>query len=132
MNFKKSAIIALMFLAFNLCTLGEVNAASLGVKCLVFNGGSRSKILVRGTGLKGRYYVKVYSGETAIQSGEKATDSKGAIGFVFDSDPDVISANPSATPIPPDFIKNKKAVGVIRKAGTHARIGGVIEMCLPR
>jgi hypothetical protein len=131
MNFKRSAILTVVLIVLSL-SIGEVYAASLSVKCLVFNGGSRSKVFVRGTGLRGSYYVKVFSGDGDVLSGEKSTDSKGKIGFLFDSDPDVISTNPAATLIPPDFIKNKKVVGVIRKASSHARIGGVIETCLPR
>jgi len=131
MNFKRSTLLTVALIVLNL-SMSEVNAASLSVKCLVFSGGSRSKVFVRGTGLKGHYYVKVFSGDADVLSGEKSTDSKGNVSFLFDSDPEVISTNPSATLIPPDLIKNKKVVGVIRKAFSHARIGGVIETCLPR
>jgi hypothetical protein len=123
---KFTAVVAIG-LSFNLSMLADVNAASLSVKCLAASGASSAKIGVRGTGLKGKYYVKVFSGKNTMQSEEKPALDGGVVDFKFDSDPDAINAG--AIEIPADFIKKRRVVGVIRKAGTHARIGGVISTC---
>jgi hypothetical protein len=126
---KLTAVVA-MGLSINMSMLADVNAASLSVKCLAASEAGNAKIVVRGTGLKGKYYVKVFSGKNTKQSEVKPALDGGVVDFKFDSDPEAVNAG--AIEIPADFIKKRRVVGVIRKAGTHARIGGVISTCIAR
>lgn len=130
MNFIKLTAVVAIGLSINLSMFADVNAASLSVKCLAASGAGSAKIVVRGTGLKGKYYVKVFSGKNTKQSEEKPALNGGVVDFKFDSDPDAITAG--ATEISADFIKKRRVVGVIRKAGSHARIGGVISTCIAK
>lgn len=116
-------------IALNLCILTDVNAASLNVTCQVGSGGSRSSIKVRGTELKGNYYVRIFSGEEAIRTEDKATSSKSVIEYRFDSDSGYIASHPGTLAIAPDFIKKRGVVGVLRKVGTNARLGAVRTRC---
>ncbi len=127
MSFNKIIGLTIIYLALNLSVLADANAASFSVKCQAVRDRSSSKIVVRGTGLRGKYYVKVFSGGNTKQSEEKLTPDNGVVDFKFDSD--LAYVNAGAIAIPPDFIKKRRVVGVIRKAGTHARIGGVISIC---
>jgi hypothetical protein len=129
MAFKKLTLLAVITSALNLCMLTDVNAASLNVSCQVGGGGSRSSIKVRGAGLKGNYYVRVFSGENIVKTEEKLTGDNGVIEFRFDSDSDFITNNPSTIEIAPNFIKKRAVVGVLRRGGSRARVGAVRTKC---
>jgi hypothetical protein len=129
MAFKKTALLTVTTLVLNLCTLAGVDAASLNVSCQVGGGGSRSSIKVRGAGLKGNYYVRVFSGENIVKTEEKLSGDNGVIEFRFDSALDFIANNPSTIEIAPNFIKKRAVVGVLRKGGSRARVGAVRAKC---
>jgi hypothetical protein len=106
------------------------NAASLTVQCKI--GGARSSVAMRSTGMKGKYFVKIFSGDSEVQSVVKVANSKGVIDFRFDSSDAVIQQNQGITKIESDFIKKRSVVGVMRKAATHAHVGGVSTTCKSR
>lgn len=126
MNFIKVAGLAITTLALNLGILGDVDAASVSVKCEI-RGTSRSKISVDGAGLTGKYYARAYSGGVWKTSKVKATDASHEVEFDFDSNSNDIKAG--AVAIPATFIKGRKAIGSIRRAGTNALIGTVGATC---
>jgi hypothetical protein len=129
MNFKKVAGLAVTALALNLSILGDVNAASIRVKCEVRDT-SRSKVSVDGAGLSGKYFARVYSGGIWKSSRVKAANSSHEVEFDFDSNSNDIKAG--ATAIPATYIKGGKVVGSIRRAGTNALIGSVGAACRVR
>lgn len=123
---KKVSLIA-TFLMFNLSGIGNVEAAALGVDCEISRGTgilNRSRIIVRGGDLIGKYYVRVISGGIIKQSTSKVADNKGMVNFIFDSTPKA-----GITAIPATFIKKATVVGVLRKALTNARIGALRATC---
>jgi hypothetical protein len=129
MAFKKIVSCFLISLVFNLGLWADASAGSLSLTCRTGGNGTRSAIKLRGTGLRGKYYAKIFSGDNFKQAEEKAVDANGVIEFKFDSDPTIIANNPGTIEIVPDFIKQKEVVGVLRRAGTFARIGGMRSRC---
>jgi hypothetical protein len=119
-----------LILAFSLDVTSVANAASLTVQCKI--GGARSSVAMRSTGMKGKYFVKIFSGDLEIQSIEKVANNKGVIDFRFDSSDAIIQQNQGITKIGADFIKKRSVVGVMRKAGSHAHVGGVSTTCKSR
>jgi membrane carboxypeptidase/penicillin-binding protein PbpC len=119
-----------LILALSLDVTSVANAASLTVQCKI--GGARSSVAMRSTGMKGKYFVKIFSGDAEMQSIEKVANNKGVIDFRFDSSDSFIQQNQGITKIQPDFIKKRSVVGVMRKAATHAHVGGVSTTCKSR
>jgi hypothetical protein len=119
-----------LILALSLDVTSVANAASLTVQCKI--GGARSSVAMRSTGAKGKYFVKIFSGDSEIQSVEKVANSKGVIDFKFDSSDTFIQKNQGIIKIETDFIKKRSIVGVMRRAGTNAHIGGVSTTCRSR
>jgi len=91
---------------------GDVNAASIDVKCEV-RGLTRSKISVGGASFAaGSYRASVSSGTAAaIFSKALQRPVSGEVEFDFDSNPADIRAG--ATAVPPPFIKNRTVTGRI-------------------
>ncbi len=54
-----------LILALSLDVTSVASAASLTVQCKI--GGARSSVAMRSTGAKGRYFVKIFSGDSEIQ-----------------------------------------------------------------
>ena len=129
MALKKIVLLALVSMALNMGWWADANAGSLSLTCRIDGHGTRSVIKLRGTGLRGKYYAKLFSGDNFMQAQDRAVDSNGVIEFKFDSDPNVIANNPSATEIAPNFITKKEVAGVLRRTGTFARIGAIRTRC---
>jgi hypothetical protein len=126
------ALVANFSLLSDVCARG-VNANSRGVSTscvLVKSGIPRSKIIVKGTGLKGEFYARAYSlsEERWIDSkATKLTDKRGMVKFVFDSDPEAVELG--ATRITPDFNREGEAGGSLRESVTNARIASMGAEC---
>jgi hypothetical protein len=131
MTFKKIVLFVLISLAFNLSFGANANAGSLSLTCRIGSDGTRSVIKMHGTGLKGKYYAKIFSGDNFKQSEDKVADGSGVIDFKLDSDPNFIANNPGMIEIPSDFIQKREVAGVLRRAGTFARIGAIRTRCKP-
>jgi hypothetical protein len=129
MTFKKIVFFTVTSLVLNLGFWADTNAASLNLTCRVGIGGTRSIIRMHVSGLKGKYYAKVFSGENIMQSEDQTTDAKGSFDFKFHSDPSFITSNPDSIKIAPDFIVKREVIGVLRKAETHARIAAIRARC---
>jgi hypothetical protein len=127
---NRAVCFSALILALSLDVTSVANAASLTVQCKI--GGARSSVAMRSTGAKGRYFVKIFSGDSEIQSVEKVANSRGIIDFKFDSNDAFIQKNQGIIKIESDFIKKRSVVGVMRKAGTHAHVGGVSTTCKSR
>lgn len=136
MRLKKVISLAVCLLLFYLSILDIANAASIWVKCEV-RGTDRSKISVKAAGLKGRYFARVASGGSFIQSAVKPVTFR-KVEFDFDSGEDDHihdSGDPvieGATAIPATFIQGGKVLGSIRKAKTRALVGTVRAACRVR
>lgn len=112
--------------------IGSANAVSLTVQCKVTKdvfGNQRSIVAVRGTKLKGKYYLTVFSGEVHERSKIKRTDNEGKIDFRFDSDISYLTAHPSADQIGSGFIVKRRVVAVLRNASSGAHMGGIDTDC---
>jgi hypothetical protein len=107
----------------NLSVTVDVNAAGLGVWCQV-RGLERSKVNVKGRGLRGKYFAKIYSGGVWVKSGVKAA-VKRQVEFEFDSHDE----GPGVTLISPTYIKDLKVLGVIRDAKSKRLIGKIGNSC---
>jgi hypothetical protein len=111
MNFKKVAGLAITTLALNMGILGDVNAASVDVKCET-RGTSRSKVSVDGAGLgAGLYKARAQSGTHVAWSRAFQRPVRGEVEFDFDSDPGDIRAG--ATAIARTFILRNVVAGRI-------------------
>jgi hypothetical protein len=111
------------------CYVVEANAASLDINCRVVAGGVRSAIKLFATGLNGQYYAKVISGNNIMQTEAKTTNGKGIVGFTLHSDLNYVIGHRGTLHIAPDFIKKRDVVGILRKAGTNARVGAIRAKC---
>jgi hypothetical protein len=120
MNLKKVAGLAVTALALNLSILGDVNAASVEVKCEA-RGASRSKVSVDGRGFgAGLYRALAQSGAGAKWSKALLRPLAGEVEFDFDSNPADVRAG--ATAIVPTFIKNGAVTGKIYSYNSRTRI----------
>ena len=126
---SKPGFCTILVLTLNLNFLGNSGAASLDLTCRVSSEGTLSMIKLNGTGLSGKFYAKIISGENFTQTEVKTANKRGNIEFKFHNDPNYVANNPGTDKILPDFIKQSEVVGIIRKAGTHARIGGIRAKC---
>ena len=116
----------LLVLALGWFACSNTYADSLSVACQVgIPKSSVSRILVRASGLKGSYYVTVFSGGDSVQSESRPAKGNGLIQFKFDS-----VLKPNAVSLPENFIKRKTVTGVLRNAETHARIGAIRTQCI--
>jgi hypothetical protein len=108
MNFKTLTGLAVTTLALNLSILGDVNAASVGVKCEVRSG--RAKISVDGAGYgAGLYRARVEkSGTALVWTKNLKRPVAGEVEFDYDSNRADIGAG--ATAIPATYIKNGTVV----------------------
>lgn len=129
MSFKNIALSFLISIALNLILPANVNAGSLNLACRVDGNGTRSIIRMYATGLKGKYYAKVFSDDNVMSADAKPAKRNGVIEFRFDSEPTVIATKPGTIAIAPDFIKEREVAGVLRKAGTRARMGAIRADC---
>ncbi len=121
--------LALIGLVLNFFVSGYADAASLFAECKVGNG--RSTVAVRSLGIKGKFYVLVFSGEenNALSSPKRAI--KNRVDFLFDSDPVFLADNPEpiAFKIEPKFILKREVAVVIRNAETNEHMGGIRIKC---
>jgi hypothetical protein len=129
MELKRVVFFTVASMVLTMSFFTEVNAASINLSCRIGSGGSRSVIKLRGTGMKGKYYAKIFSGENMMQAEDKFANSNGVIDFKFDSDPKILTNFPYTTEITTNFIEKREVVGVLRKAGSLARIGAVRTTC---
>jgi hypothetical protein len=120
---------AILVLTLSLSFLGNSSAASLDLTCRVSSEGTISTVKLNGTGLSGKYYAKIFSGENVVQTDAKMANKRGSLEFKFHTDPDYVANNPGTDKILTDFITRREVVGILRKAGTHARIGGIRAKC---
>lgn len=132
MNFKKIVGLAVTTLALNMSILGDINAASVDLKCEV-RGANRSKISVKGAGLgAGLYITSVKSGAGAeVFAKAHQRPVKAEIETDYDSNPNDIAAG--ATAIPRTFIKNGTVRGRIYRYNSttrlHELLASIKESC---
>lgn len=112
MNLKKIVGLALTTLALNISILGNVNAASIDVKCEA-RGLSRSKLSVDGAGLAAGLYRASVSSGTAAAIFSKALQRPVNGEVEFDYDSNVADIRAGATTVPSTFIKNRTVTGKI-------------------
>jgi hypothetical protein len=129
MALKKIVLYFLISLVFNLSLWADASAGSLSLTCRIGGNGTRSTIKLRSTGLRGEYYAKIFSGDNFKQAEDKAADANGVIEFKLDSDPAIIANNPGTIEIAPDFVTKREVAGILRRAGTFARIGAIRTRC---
>jgi hypothetical protein len=134
MNIKYKHIKGVVILAC-MATLSvsanAVAASSINTSCVyVANGVPRSTVIVRGKGMRGKFYARVYSlseERWVISAINKSANKRGLVKFVFDSDPEAIARG--ATEITADFNKNEEVAGTLRDAETNGRIGLATAEC---
>ena len=128
----RNSIFHVVCLTICLFCVSSANAGSLTVQCKVTKdvfGNQRSVIAVRSVGLKGEYYVTVFSGEFKEKSIIKKTNQEGKVDFRFDSDLSYLSTHPTTDQIGSEFIVNRRVVAVLRNADTNAHMGGIDTNC---
>jgi hypothetical protein len=116
-------------LMLNLTGLNNGFAASVTARCEV-TGTTRSRLTVTGTGLSGGFYATTISGNRGYFTPSKVTAANGVVSFVFDSNAAAIRAGAKA--IPANFIKNRSAIGYLRRAGSHVFVAGVRATCIAK
>lgn len=134
MSVKTRRIVYLTIMAFvaNLAFLGKASAAmSISTSCVYINTGiPRSIITVRGKGLQGTFYARVYSvaeERWVVSETSKKVTKRGIIKFIFDSDFDAIKKG--ASEITPNFNRKSEVAGSIRDATSNALIAVVGAEC---
>ncbi|CAG7856470.1 hypothetical protein MCAMS1_00967 [biofilm metagenome] len=129
---KKIVILLLMSFVVNLSLLTNAFAASsISTSCVyVANGVPRSTVIVRGKGMRGKFYARIFSlteQNWVISKTRKSAGKRGSVKFVFDSDPEAIAKG--ATEISANFNKNEEVAGTLRDADTNGRIGLATADC---
>ena len=130
---KKLTGLAVTTLALNLSILGDVNAASVDVKCEVRSG--RSKISVDGAGYgAGLYRSSVKSGTATVWSKVFKRPAAGEVQYDYDTNPADVRAG--ATYVPPTYIKGRTVYGNLYSYNSATRKytlrASVREICKAR
>lgn len=130
-NCKQILFIVILVCAANLFVLTKATAATVSTSCVYMASGvPRSIVVVKGKGMRGKFYARVYSlteQTWVISEIKKSAGRRGFVTFVFDSDPEAIAKG--ATAITPNFNKNEEVAGTLRDAETNGRIGLATADC---